>query len=689
MATYGTIQGTTKNSSGADRTANYGTWVSWSRNSYSIVNNTSNVTITISVQRIDGYVGETVWDLITKPSVSLSVGGIARTPTISYIDTRNHRVSTFATWTGDVSHNTDGTLNLGITCSWTLPSTPLASGYISGTATLDTIPRATTPTFSTTRTTMGNAITITINPASSTFKHKLRYVWSTLTHQIDGFSTDENFTAQGYISVTFTPPTSLANYIPSSNSGVCTVQCYTYDANGNHIGTVETGITLDVPSYTPTATLTITGNNLLSGAYVQGKSTMSVSIAASSSYGATITGYTSAVDGSTYTGNTFTTGTLSNGSKSVVTTITDSRGKTATITSAAHTVYAYTAPQITSFALERQPDGTTVIATVKGSISAVNNKNAKTIKVVLNGVTNTITSNAYTINGTTTFTNIPTDVTLIGTVTFTDSYVTTKQDSVLPTVAVTMDFLYDGTGIAMGKVAELPNTLDVVWKIKNDSVKTLLGGLGKDIAGGSNLNTINFITPGNYVCALNDTAKTLINSPTASAFKMSVYNCLDTWTDVQAASYMYIIREITNLDGNSWIQYVRKEGGDWYYAPWRLILDTGKCTDFVVEQGSWDGWEYAKWNSGKIEMYGEKWLQFPTGTQQGGYNLWRSIVSIDLSAWFTKIWSGTCSIQTNGMVPVVCRHSTNVATAEIVIVTSREIPAFGIAAPLYLVGKWK
>ena len=245
------------------------------------------------------------------------------------------------------------------------------------------------------------------------------------------------------------------------------MKCYTYDANGTHIGTVETDLTLSVPNYTLTASLTITGNNLLSGVYVQNKSSMNVSVTASTLYGASISSYSSVVDNTRYIGQNFTTNILSNGSKTVVTTVTDSRGKTVQVTSAAYTVYAYTTPQITSFSLERQTDDEkTVIATVKGSISAINNKNAKTVKVVLNGVTNTITSSAYTINGTTTFTNVPTDVTLIGSATLADSYVTIKQDSVLPTVAVTMDFYKDGNGIAMGKVAETPNLLDVVWDIK-------------------------------------------------------------------------------------------------------------------------------------------------------------------------------------------------------------------------------
>ena len=118
------------------------------------------------------------------------------------------------------------------------------------------------------------------------------------------------------------------------------------------------------------------------------------------------------------------------------------------------------------------------------------------------------------------------------------------------------------------------------------------------------------------------------------------------------------------------------------------MLDSSNCPDYVIERTTTDGWEITKWNSGKIEMFAEKSLSFPATTQQTTY-LWRSIVSLDLSNYLTKIMSGTCSIQVNGMVPQVCRHSSTHTLAEIVIVTSRDSGAFTITAPVYIIGKWK
>jgi hypothetical protein len=278
---------------------------------------------------------------------------------------------------------------------------------------------------------------------------------------------------------------------------------------------------------------------------------------------------------------------------------------------------------------------------------------------------------------------------LTATVTITDSYTYDRKEAALPTEAVTMDFHHSGKGVAFGKVAELEDTLDVAWRIKNNSVPTLLGGFGQAISSNADINTAVYLTPGNYVCSLNDTAKSLKNTPTSVAFKMSVSNCLDSLVNVQSGSWVYLIREIIDYNGQKWTQYVRKEGGDWIYSAWRSILDSTNCPDYVIERGTSDGWEYTKWSNGKMELFGEKSLSFPEGVKQGDFPLYRSIVSLNLSSLLTKIMSGTCCIQTNGMVPQVCRHSSNLSTAEIVIVTSRTFSAFTITAPVYIIGKWK
>lgn len=610
---------------------------------------------------------------------TITVNGTSYTGYIP--DYNGTSVITLKSGTQSVTHDADGSKQIPYSFSVTDGTGAYytsGNASASGTFVLTTIPRATTPTFSAKSVTMGNSITITINPAASTFKHKLRYVWSTLTHQIDGFSVGADFTTQGDLTVTFTPPTSLANYIPNNNSGICIVQCYTYDANGSHIGTVETEITLAVPSYTPTVSIQVGQYNTLSTVLVQNKSTLSVVIEASSLYGATITDYSSVVDNIRYSGQTFQTLPLSSGNKTIVTTVTDSRGKTATFTSGVYVVYAYIAPQITSFALERQSDNTTVIATVKGRISAINNKNAKTIKVILNGVTNTITSSTYIINGTTTFTNVPTDVTLIGSATFTDSYVTIKQDSVLPTVAVTMDFLYDGKGVAFGKVAETSNLLDVAWAIKSSGIKSQRGT--RPTSANISPETDYYGCMENYLASnsMTEGKPMTVDGQTASTHDGHILHFhWDNGGKYDAQLYL------KNSNGSLLTRGCN--AGTW--SAWKQMLDTSLCKDYVIEQGTSDGWNYTKWKNGKIELYGDKSLTFPAGTTVAT-NLNRSIVTIELSSLLTTIIFGVCPVQYNGMIPQFCRHTTYQTRAEVVILTSRSIEGFTITVPLYIVGKW-
>lgn len=406
-----------------------------------------------------------------------------------------------------INHNNDGKKTFTIVAKGLFY---IASGDYnstgSGTWELPQIARATTPSLAATTVTMGSTMRITLTPADSSFKHKLRYEFGSLVSQVNGLTSGVDFTSQGTTYHDFTPPTSLGSEIPNANSGTCKLICYTYKSDGTHIGTITQNITINVPSYTPTiSSLLLTGVNQLSSAYVAGKSSVKVVSAASSSYGASIVSYSATVDGKTYTGSSFTSSPLSAGTKSVVLTVTDSRGRTASKTSSSITVYAYSPPVITEFKLERQSNGTTVIATVKGTVASVNSKNAKNVTVKLNGVTQSITASSYTINGTTTFTGIPTDITFAATATITDSFGNTTKTAMLSTVKVTTDFYKDGTGIAFGKVAESSNLFECDWPTKFNKSVTLStalpiasGGTGATTAANAR-TALGVVTPADYI----------------------------------------------------------------------------------------------------------------------------------------------------------------------------------------------
>ena len=163
-----------------------------------------------------------------------------------------------------IKHDTNGNGSFSASCGGAFEYGGAYNTTGSGTWTLPTIARSTNPTYSATSTEMGKSITITLNPATSSFKHKVAYAFGSLTEQTSGVSIGGNFSAAGNVTVTFTPPTSLGSQIPSATSGVCKVTCSTYTSAGALVGSVTTNVTLTVPSYTPTVTgITLTGSNSL------------------------------------------------------------------------------------------------------------------------------------------------------------------------------------------------------------------------------------------------------------------------------------------------------------------------------------------------------------------------------------------------------------------------------------------
>ena len=550
-----------------------------------IANNTSTLSFNFKISPTDNG----GWDFYEWGQLIAYTITINGTNYSGYIpDYNGTSVVTLKSGTQSVSHNADGTKSISYSFSVT-DSTgayyATGNASASGTFTLTTIPRASTVS-AVSGTTIGGTMTVTIARAVSTFTHQLLYkvgnsAWYDLGRDIG-------------TSKAFTIDIATANQFPNALTGNLQLCLRTYSGTTQIGSDYYHNVTVSVPSYTPTiSAIKLTGNNLLSGEYVQGKSTVTVEISASSQYGATIKSYSSTLDGKTYGDIKFTSSALTNGSKTASVTITDTRGKTATLASSAITVRDYANPTITEFTLARQSTATTVIATVKGSVSSVNNKNAKTIQVTLNGVTQTITSSSYTINGTTTFTNVPTDNTLTSVAQITDSYTHITRNFVLPTVAVTLDFHHSGKGIAMGKVAEKENLLEVAWNMQvNGNINGVSVGTDNYVLGGSR----DTITDENWIAKAPSFIGTYSqNNQWFSTISLRHRNGLDDGTN-----YGLQLRSIlTQADNLSWRQ---NYGGSW--QGWKTLLDSNNTADYVVEQGTSGIWTYRKWNSGLAECWG-------------------------------------------------------------------------------------
>ena len=643
-------------------------------NSTSIANNSSKITVTAYLGRPSSAGASYLYG--ASISCPVSVTGCT-TQTITYNNASQVNVAAGG-WVSigsvsfdNVPHNADGTKTVTVSASFTSNISP-ASGSASGSVTLTNIARASTFTIDKTSISANGTdkITVTINAKSTAYTHTVQVAFGSSYSQT--FNVAANVKAQP-----FTIPYEWLNGIPaqlSSNNTNIILSTY----NGTTlIGTASLpgGFTITCPdSVVPTiSSVTVTGNNLRDGVYVQGKSTATVKTVAGGSYGSTIASYSCTVDGVKYTTSEFTTLAFQTASSYIITvTVTDSRGRTASKSATAFTVYEYKVPYITSFTAERQTDGTTVIATLVGGVSALNNKNTKAFTVELNGVIKTISTTGYTVSGSVTFTGIDTDSTFIATAKAADYYMHTPMTTVVPTEAVTMDFHYSGKGAALGKVAQTENLFDCIWDIKSHGTFSSLEYsklTGYNYLGTVNLNTIK--TPGMYG-VYNST-----NAPVSHIATLEVIMYSPDW----------IIQRFTSVETGT--VYLRRWYSGTTWGSWFTALDDLTVKDFVVDQGTYsDGWEYTKWNNGKIELWADKSLNFPATTQPGTY-VWRTLVQIDMSSKLKKIIGGSCPIQYNGTIPQVCRNGSTPTMAEIIIVTGRTLDAFTLTVPIYIIGKWK
>ena len=124
-----------------------------------------------------------------------------------------------------LTHNTTGEASFSVSLSAAIYySSTNCQG--SGSFTLNSIPRATTPAFSLATIELGQAVTVDLSSrASSNFTHTLTYAFGSLSNQALGTA---KTTASSF---SFTFPTSLSAQMIDVGSKACTVTCKTFSGN--------------------------------------------------------------------------------------------------------------------------------------------------------------------------------------------------------------------------------------------------------------------------------------------------------------------------------------------------------------------------------------------------------------------------------------------------------------------------
>lgn len=393
---------------------------------------------------------------------------------------------TIASGTATIPHNADGskTLSVSFNCAykWVASSAWSASGTMS----LTQIARASQPSCVTFPTTtedvgyMGDTIRIHMNRASTSFTHTVRYAWGSKSGTIATEVGDN---------VEWTIPLDLATEIPNQYSGWGSIYCDTYYGN-TFVGTKSVVFKASAPSSTsPTVSISLerprTTTPAVTG-YVQGVDQLKVTISATGKYGATITSYSSTVDGAAYSGSTYTTGILTkSGAIRVTATVADSRGWKTTV-SKDITVQAYTAPAVTDVSAYRcksatdaslNAAGAYICIKPSGSVTPLGSTNGRKCTIYWKKATETgwqskvLDMSAYTLSG---YVIVSADtaasynicVRLQDSFKLIDYYGSDVMSaSAFIDILLASDSDTTKEGMAIGKVAEVGGALDVGWNL--------------------------------------------------------------------------------------------------------------------------------------------------------------------------------------------------------------------------------
>ena len=335
----------------------------------------------------------------------------------------------------------------------------------------------------TSKTKFGDTITFSISRYNSNFTHDIKYSMYNASGTIaTGVGTSKEWTI----------PTSLIASTPDNAQPTITITCTT--KNGSTVvGSSTYSFKCKVPdTYQPTCSLTLQDVGIVPstwGVYVKSKSAIKGTITANGSEGSTIKSYVSKANDEIFSVNPFTTNYLKyNGERTATTTVTDSRGRTATDNQTIEIV-DYSTPTISMCKVERcnadgtlNEEGTYGKATIEYKISPINNLNDKNISVSYGSVTRTATPTLY--EGIYTFEEVFYGLETNASYNFEfkvkDTFEEIPQTYTLAPSFVTISKLAGGRGVTFGQVATeegLHSYMDTNFhknsKVKNISVSGL------------------------------------------------------------------------------------------------------------------------------------------------------------------------------------------------------------------------
>lgn len=528
----------------------------WKTNSQSIADNTSNVTVTLylvssgSSYTINSSAEKSVWISIDGTLYEKTAKGLA--------GLSGGQKKALFTKTVTVTHNSDGSRQLRLLAAFDIEVTlsgtfynsvgvPASGSY---TATLDTIPRATTPTTSGTFN-VGSTVTINTPRASSAFTHTLQYSLNN--------SSWTNIATDVATSYSWTLPAALATAKPNATSATVYIRCITYNGSTN-LGNKTISRTYNITSSyaAPSVALAASQTNEANIVqYVRGRSSVTLKATGTFKHGATAKKYVFKYGGTEKTVTTtastasvtFTLPSNAAASYEYSVTLTDTRGYTSSKSGTVTTV-AYTAPVITSLDIVRgNYDGTTFTEASKGNslriiaagtITSLSNLNAKNYKVEyrlsnsINYTTliNTKAAAAYAVS-VVEYTDaiFSENASYVLRFSLSDSFESVSQIIDVPSQKVLMNFSANGKAMAIGGIASVDDALEVMLELyATGGIKPM------QLANGTDFDEI--VKPGMYIG--NAASGGYVNPPvTTGTFILEVSSAGSAGQIMQRYSYVH------------------------------------------------------------------------------------------------------------------------------------------------------
>ena len=307
--------------------------------------------------------------------------------------------------------------------------------------------------------TLGTALSMTVTKYNTAFTHTISYACGTARADVITTAPDTSVTWGASNGNTV----ALAAQNTAGQSVTVTFTIITYSGT-TEIGRNTVTRTMAIPNTVkPSVALTVSdaaGYLATYGAYVQGKSKLTITATPTLAYGSPITAYAITADGKTYTTSPVTTDVLHNkGTLAVTAKVTDARTNSSDVASTNITVLEYAPPAVTVSAYRCNSSGTAdqegayMKFGFSATISSLNSKNSATYSVSYkaDGGATTVTGSGLSYTSAV----IACDVSKVWTieVKVTDKLSSTTKAAVIPIAFTLMDFYSTGKGVALGKVA--------------------------------------------------------------------------------------------------------------------------------------------------------------------------------------------------------------------------------------------